>query len=75
MQESIEPPAAMLVEPEMPVDGEDSEELVLVERIAASAGAWLGGLLLRCAPPSGPFFTSDGRLAAHGASFRPPLVS
>lgn len=75
MQESIEPPSVVAVESVMPTDLDRGEELVLAERIAASMGAWFGGLLLRCAPPSGPFFTSDGRLAAHGASFRTPPVS
>lgn len=72
MQESLEPPAPLVIDLETPPECEDGNELALAERIAASMGAWFGGLLLRCAPPSGPFFTSDGRLAAHGASFRAP---
>ena len=75
MQESLEPPVAILVEPEPPIDCEDGADLVLAERIAASVGAWFGGLLMRCAPPSGPFFTSDGRLAVHATDFHTPIVS
>lgn len=72
MQEFIEPPVAVAVDLDIPPEMEDADELALAERIAASMGAWVGGLLMRCAPPSGPFFTSDGRLAAHGANFRAP---
>jgi hypothetical protein len=75
MQESIEPPVVGAIEPDMPAELDNGEELMLAERIVASMGAWFGGLLLRCAPPSGPFFTSDGRLAAHAAGFRTPPVS
>ncbi|HEV8193967.1 MAG TPA: hypothetical protein VGP82_21160 [Ktedonobacterales bacterium] len=75
MQESIGQPVVLAVELDMPSEPDDVEKLVLAERIAASMGAWFGGLLLRCAPPSGPFFTSDGRLAVHGTSFQTPPVS
>ena len=75
MQESIEPTAEAAAESDMPAVLDDAGELGLAERIVASVGAWFGGLLLRCAPPSGPFFTSDGRLAAYGATIATPPMS
>jgi hypothetical protein len=74
MQQSLEPlPTPIFEPPAREAAGtEDTDELTCFERIVASVGAWFGGLLVRCAPPSGPFFASDGRQAAHGESFRAP---
>ena len=44
----------------------------LAERVAAQLGAWLGEFSERWLPARGPFFVSDGQLAAACAAFNTP---
>lgn len=44
----------------------------LAERVLAHIGGWAAAMAERLSPPSGPFFSSDGRLLADASLFAPP---
>lgn len=61
------PPAA-----DTPLPGDPIERLNLAEWMAMQFGALAVRLVEIWNPPTGPFFTSDGRLIADAAVFLPP---